>query len=48
VALAWVLAQSFPSYALVGPRTVEEVDSLLPALQVSLSADEVAWLNLER
>jgi len=46
VALAWVLSLPFPSFALVGPRSVGEIDSLLPAMAVSLSAQEVAWLNL--
>jgi aryl-alcohol dehydrogenase-like predicted oxidoreductase len=47
VALAWVLAQSFPSYALVGPRDVVEIDSTLPAATLALAPDEVKWLNLE-
>lgn len=47
IAAAWVLSQSFPSFALVGPRNVAEIDSTLPGLGVSLSLAEVAWLNLE-
>jgi aryl-alcohol dehydrogenase-like predicted oxidoreductase len=47
VALAWVLSQPFPSFALVGPRTAAEIDSSLPALQVQLTPQQVAWLNLE-
>ncbi|MDE2385999.1 MAG: aldo/keto reductase [Alphaproteobacteria bacterium] len=47
IAAAWVLAQSFPSLALVGPRNVEEIDSTLPAFSVNLTPDEVLWLNLE-
>ena len=47
VAAAWVLSQSFPSFALVGPRNVAEIDSTLPGLGVALSPAEVAWLNLE-
>ncbi len=47
IATAWVLAQSFPSLALVGPRSPGEISSTLPALRVKLSASEVAWLNLE-
>ena len=52
IALGWVLAhsglaQGFPSLALVGPRTVEEINSTLPACGVGLGADEVSWLNLE-
>ncbi|NNG05988.1 MAG: oxidoreductase, partial [Inquilinus sp.] len=47
VAMAWVLAQPFPSYALIGPRAAGEIATTLPALGLDLSADEVAWLNLE-
>jgi aryl-alcohol dehydrogenase-like predicted oxidoreductase len=47
VALAWVLAQAFPSYALFGPRTAEEVDGSLAAVDVKLTPAEVSWLNLE-
>ena len=48
IALAWVLAQGFPSFALVGSRNIEEIDSTLPAVTVNLSPEEVAWLNLEK
>ncbi|MFO1035135.1 MAG: aldo/keto reductase [Hyphomicrobiales bacterium] len=47
IAAAWVLNQSFPSFALIGPRTVEEIDTALPAAGLSLSAEEARWLNLE-
>lgn len=47
VALAWVLHQLFPTYALIGPRTVEELHDCLHALELELTADEVRWLNLE-
>jgi predicted dehydrogenase/aryl-alcohol dehydrogenase-like predicted oxidoreductase len=47
VALAWVLAQPFPSLALIGPRSPGEIASALPALTVPLTPEEVAWLNLE-
>jgi predicted dehydrogenase/aryl-alcohol dehydrogenase-like predicted oxidoreductase len=47
VATAWVLAQPFPSFALIGPRDVDEIASTLPALGVTLSPAQVAWLNLE-
>ena len=48
VALAWVLSQPFPTFALIGPRTVAELDDCLGALALDLTADERAWLNLER
>ena len=47
IATAWVLAQSFPSLALVGPRSPGEIASTLPGLGVKLNAKQVAWLNLE-
>jgi aryl-alcohol dehydrogenase-like predicted oxidoreductase len=47
VALAWVLHQPLNLYALIGPASVAELDDCLGALDVELSADEVAWLNLE-
>ncbi len=48
VATAWVLAQGFPSAALIGPRSPDEIASTLPGLTLALTAAEVAWLNLER
>lgn len=47
IATAWVLAQSFPSVALIGPRSPGELATTLPALALDLTAAEVAWLNLE-
>ena len=46
VALAWVLHQPFPTFPLIGPMTPGETRSSLRALEVSLSPDEVAWLDL--
>lgn len=48
VALAYVLGQPFPTFALFGPRTLEEIRTSLPGLTVDLTAAERAWLNLER
>lgn len=45
IALAWVLAQPFPSFALVGPRNVEEINSTLPACGVVLTPEDVRWLD---
>jgi predicted dehydrogenase/aryl-alcohol dehydrogenase-like predicted oxidoreductase len=47
VALAWVLSQPFPTFALVGPQTVDELNELLPAAALTLTGQEVSWLNLE-
>ena len=34
----------FPSYALICPRVIEEVDSSLNNLEVELTEEEVHWL----
>ncbi len=47
VATAWVLSQSFPSLALIGPRSPGEIMSTLPGAALTLTPAEVAWLNLE-
>jgi aryl-alcohol dehydrogenase-like predicted oxidoreductase len=47
VAAAWVLSQSFPSFALVGPRTIAEIDSSLAGASLSLPEKQVKALNLE-
>lgn len=46
VALAWVLHQPFPVFALVGPWTVAELESSVEARKVSLTPEERAWLDL--
>jgi aryl-alcohol dehydrogenase-like predicted oxidoreductase len=48
IATAWVLCQSFPSLALIGPRSPGEIVSTMPGAAVILSEAEVLWLNLER
>lgn len=48
IAAAYVLAQPFPTFALIGPRLLSETVSSLPCLGVTLSPRELAWLNLER
>jgi aryl-alcohol dehydrogenase-like predicted oxidoreductase len=47
IASAYVLTQAFPTFALVGPATLEEAELTFTALEVSLTDDEVKWLNLE-
>ncbi|MCY3019381.1 MAG: aldo/keto reductase [Planctomycetota bacterium] len=47
IALAYVLCQPFPTFPLIGPRTVQELRTSLPALDIQLSPDELRWLNLE-
>jgi aryl-alcohol dehydrogenase-like predicted oxidoreductase len=47
IALAYVLNQPFPTFALIGPRKLEETRTSLPALSVELTEQERKWLNLE-
>ncbi|MCV2369628.1 aldo/keto reductase [Roseateles oligotrophus] len=46
IALAWVLAQAFPAFSLIGPRSIAETASSMRALSVQLTAEEMAWLDL--
>ncbi|WP_375390140.1 aldo/keto reductase [uncultured Amnibacterium sp.] len=46
VALEYVLAQPFPTFALFGPRTIEEARSSMRGLSVELTPEQVAWLDL--
>jgi len=48
IALAWVLNQPMNIFPLVGCRTAEEFAENADALEVKLTAEEMAWLNLER
>ena len=45
IALAYVLAQPFPSIPLIGPRTLHELDDSLRALDIALTANDLAWLE---
>jgi aryl-alcohol dehydrogenase-like predicted oxidoreductase len=47
VALAWVLHQPFPAYAIIGPRSPAELHESVVGIDVELTADEVRWLNLD-
>ncbi|RYX84740.1 oxidoreductase [bacterium] len=47
VAAAYVLAQPFPIFALIGPRSVSETRDSFEALGLELSPQEIRWLNLE-
>jgi aryl-alcohol dehydrogenase-like predicted oxidoreductase len=46
VALAWVLHRPFPVHAIIGPHSVGELRESVGALELELSADELAWLDL--
>ena len=45
VALAWLIAQPAVTAPIVGPRTQEQFDSALRALNIDLSADDLAKLD---
>ncbi|GGD51677.1 aldo/keto reductase [Paenibacillus nasutitermitis] len=46
IALAYVLNQSFPTGAIIGPRNEDEMNSCLEATKISLTQEEVKWLDL--
>jgi aryl-alcohol dehydrogenase-like predicted oxidoreductase len=48
LALAYVLHQPFPTFALIGPRTLAEARPTLAALGVVLDDDDVAFLVGDR
>lgn len=47
IAGAWVLRQAYPSFALIGPRLISELHSTLETIDVTLTDEEVAWLDLQ-
>jgi aryl-alcohol dehydrogenase-like predicted oxidoreductase len=47
IALAYVIAQPFPCFPLIGPRRLSETRSSLAALAIDLTPAECRWLNLE-
>lgn len=44
VALAWVLSQPFPTWAVIGARTIAELEESAAAADLELSSDQVRWL----
>ena len=47
VALAYVLCQPLNIYAMIGPETMDEMRASMSSLDVQLTPEELAWLNLE-
>ncbi|RAS81152.1 aldo/keto reductase [Priestia endophytica] len=47
IALAFVLNQSFPSCAVIGPQNIEELNSSIQALEIQLTSEEKRWINVE-
>jgi aryl-alcohol dehydrogenase-like predicted oxidoreductase len=45
VAVAWVLAQPVITSAIVGASKPEQLDGSLPAVDMTLDADEMQFLN---
>jgi aryl-alcohol dehydrogenase-like predicted oxidoreductase len=45
VALAYVLGQPFPTFPMIGPQTVAELQGSMRGLTVRLSSREVRWLE---
>jgi 1-deoxyxylulose-5-phosphate synthase len=48
IALAWVLNQPFPTIAIIGPRSIEELQSSVAALDITLTPAELAYLDLQQ
>ncbi|WP_115849571.1 aldo/keto reductase [Thermasporomyces composti] len=46
IALAYVLHQDFPTFPIIGPRTLAETRSSFEALRVELTPEQVRWLDL--
>ena len=46
IALAYVLAQPFPTFPLFGPRSIEETRTSMAGLDVTLTDEQVRWLDL--
>lgn len=47
IAMAYVLCQPFPVFALFGPQNISEMNTSIHALNIDLTTDEMKWLNLE-
>ena len=47
IALAYVMHQPYPTFPIIGPCTLAELDSSLEALKIRFSNDEMRWLDLE-
>jgi len=47
IALAYVLCQPFPTFALIGPRILSEIRTSFLGLDIELTSSDIRWLNLE-
>jgi predicted dehydrogenase/aryl-alcohol dehydrogenase-like predicted oxidoreductase len=48
IALAFVLHQPFPTFPLFGPRSITETRSSMQGLGVTLTDEQMAWLDLKQ
>lgn len=46
IALAYVLHQTYPTAALIGPENLEELQSSIQGLRIRLTENEINWLDL--
>ncbi|MCX8052699.1 MAG: aldo/keto reductase [Armatimonadetes bacterium] len=47
IAMAYVLSQPFPTFALFGPASINEMNISMQGLGLTLTPEEMKWLNLE-
>ncbi|OPH50527.1 aldo/keto reductase [Paenibacillus ferrarius] len=48
IALSYVLNQSFPTCAIIGPRKPEELQSSIESMNLQLTPGEIDWLDLQK
>jgi aryl-alcohol dehydrogenase-like predicted oxidoreductase len=46
IALSWVLRRPYPVTAVIGPRTIRQLRESVEAVEIELTPDECAWLDL--
>ena len=46
-AMAWIYNQKFDVFALSSPVTQGQIDQNIAAIEIELTDEEVAWLNLQ-
>lgn len=45
--MAWIYNQKFDVFALSSPVTQGQIDQNIAAIEIELTDEEVAWLNLQ-
>lgn len=46
IALAYVINQPFPTAAIIGPQSIDELTSSMEGAQIKLTSSDINWLNL--